>query len=142
MAFQYIIVPYDGSAHAERALDHAMKLADELQAQLDVLYVDSVQSELLEQPLMIPTHELEAYFTDEQQEIQQRLNRMIEHAHPSRVNIVQGHAGKEIVRYATNAQADLIVIGSRGLGTIQEWMLGSVSHYVAQHAECAVLIIK
>ncbi len=142
MAFQYIIVPYDGSAHAERALDHAMKLADELQAQLDVLYVDSVQSELLEQRLMIPTHELEAYFTDEQQEIQQRLNRMIEHAHPSRVNIVQGHAGKKIVRYATNAQADLIVIGSRGLSSIQEWMLGSVSHYVAQHAECAVLIIK
>ncbi len=129
MAFQYIIVPYDGSAHAERALDHAIKLAGELQAQLDVVYVDSVQAELLQQPLIIPTHELEAYFTDEQQETRERLNRMTERAHPARVNIIQGHA-------------DLIVMGSRGLGTIQEWMLGSVSHYVAQHAECAVTIVK
>lgn len=142
MAFQYIIVPYDGSAHAERALDHAVQLAGELQAQLDVVYVDSVQAELLQQPLIIPTHELEAYFADEQQETRERLNRMTERAHPARVNIIQGHAGKAIVHYATTVHADLIVMGSRGLGTLQEWMLGSVSHYVAQHAECAVTIVK
>lgn len=142
MAFQYIVVPYDGSQHAERALEHAVRLADSLQATLDVVYVDPTQSQLLEQPLAIPTHELNAYFTEEEQEVKERLTALTSSAHPSRVTVLQGHAGKEIVRYAADVNADLIIVGSRGLGTLQEWMLGSVSHYVAQHASCAVTIVK
>ncbi|MEW4369865.1 universal stress protein [Paenibacillus kandeliae] len=142
MAFQYIVVPYDGSQNAERALEQAVQLADGLQATLDVVYVDPTQSQLLEQQLAIPTHELDAYFAEEEQDVKDRLKALTSSAHPSRVTVLQGHAGKEIVRYAADVHADLIIIGSRGLGTLQEWMLGSVSHYVAQHAPCAVTIVK
>ncbi|WP_411342438.1 universal stress protein [Paenibacillus sp. WLX1005] len=142
MAFQYIVVPYDGSLHAERALEHAVRLAEGLHATLDIVYVDPTQSEILEQPLAIPTHELNAYFAEEEEDVRERLTALTQSAHPSRVTVLQGHAGKEIVRYAAHVNADLIIIGSRGLGAIQEWMLGSVSHYVAQHAQCAVTIVK
>ncbi|MGG6460906.1 MAG: universal stress protein [Candidatus Eiseniibacteriota bacterium] len=37
---------------------------------------------------------------------------------------------------------DLIVIGSRGLGSVKEFLLGSVSHAVTRHASIPVLIVK
>ncbi|MGB3566334.1 MAG: universal stress protein, partial [Priestia megaterium] len=39
-------------------------------------------------------------------------------------------------------QQDVIVIGSRGKGFVKETFLGSVSHEVAQSAECPVIIVK
>jgi nucleotide-binding universal stress UspA family protein len=37
--------------------------------------------------------------------------------------------------------ADLVVVGSRGLGGLKGLLLGSTSHHIAQHATCAVVVI-
>jgi nucleotide-binding universal stress UspA family protein len=47
-----------------------------------------------------------------------------------------------ILSMAQNQSVDLIIMGSRGLGAIQEHVIGSVSHRVATHAPCLVLLIK
>jgi nucleotide-binding universal stress UspA family protein len=53
-----------------------------------------------------------------------------------------GDPASIILSMAQNQSVDLIIIGSRGLGTIREHLIGSVSHRVATHATCLVLIIK
>jgi nucleotide-binding universal stress UspA family protein len=58
------------------------------------------------------------------------------------VELIQGNAGETIVAISQERFFDLIVIGSRGLGAIRELMLGSVSHYVVQHALIPVLVVK
>jgi hypothetical protein len=43
---------------------------------------------------------------------------------------------------AQQVSVDIIAMGSRELGTIQEHVIGSVSHWIATHASCHVLLVK
>jgi nucleotide-binding universal stress UspA family protein len=52
---------------------------------------------------------------------------------------VEGHAGNVLVDEAENA--DLVVIGRRGHSGFTELLLGSISHQVADHARCPVVIV-
>lgn len=60
-------------------------------------------------------------------------------AHPVERVLVSGGAASAVL--ATAKGADLVVIGSRGLGGFTGLLLGSVSHQVAHHATCPVVII-
>jgi nucleotide-binding universal stress UspA family protein len=54
----------------------------------------------------------------------------------------QGDPATAILNIASEEQADLIVMGRRGLGDLAGLLLGSVSHNVTQLAECACLTVK
>ncbi len=56
--------------------------------------------------------------------------------------VLIGSPAHSIVDMATRKQADLIVVGSRGLGAIKEVFLGSVSHKVCQLAQCPCAVAK
>lgn len=53
-----------------------------------------------------------------------------------------GDAGRNICTLAQTWEADLIIIGRRGLSRISELFLGSVSNYVLHHAPCSVLTVQ
>jgi nucleotide-binding universal stress UspA family protein len=52
----------------------------------------------------------------------------------------EGPAATVLIRAAEGA--DLLVVGSRGLGGFKELLLGSVGHQCAQHAPCPVVIVR
>lgn len=56
--------------------------------------------------------------------------------------IVNGDAATEILDYAKRHKTNLIVTGSRGLSSVQGWLLGSVSHKLLHYANCSVLVVK
>ena len=53
-----------------------------------------------------------------------------------------GTPAGEIVSVARELDADLVVVGARGLGGIERLLLGSVSERVLRDARCPVLIVK
>ena len=55
--------------------------------------------------------------------------------------VLRGDAGVALCELAAERRADVIVLGTRGLGGIKRAVLGSVSDHVARHAPCAVLTI-
>ncbi|GJL55472.1 MAG: hypothetical protein NPIRA02_26040 [Nitrospirales bacterium] len=61
---------------------------------------------------------------------------------PVHQRLERGSPAEVIVSVSEREKADLIIIGSRGLGMIREQVLGSVSHRVMTHAECSTLVMK
>jgi len=53
-----------------------------------------------------------------------------------------GDPGQTLCRFATEVSADVVVVGSRGRGTIKRALLGSVSSHVVHNAPCPVLVIR
>ena len=62
----------------------------------------------------------------------------------SRVDTVirSGSPADEIIRAADEVEADLIVVGGRGKGTVGAILMGSVAHRVLHHALCPVLVAR
>lgn len=61
---------------------------------------------------------------------------------PAQTEVRSGDAAQEIIRAATERQADLIVTGSRCLHRLDRWLLGSVARNVLLHADASVLIVR
>jgi nucleotide-binding universal stress UspA family protein len=58
------------------------------------------------------------------------------------VRVSWRHPSDEIVRFAEQIGADVVVMGSRGLGGIRRALMGSVSDAVVRHAHCPVLVVR
>lgn len=61
---------------------------------------------------------------------------------PVETAVLEGSPVDEIVREARDWDADLVVMGARGLGVLDTWLLGSVSLAVTRRVECAILVVK
>ncbi|WP_394231810.1 universal stress protein [Niallia oryzisoli] len=138
--YKKILLASDGSNFALRAADQAIKLALLSKAAvIEVVYV-----------VDLDTSKRDAiYYMDSdiiQEERKKRLKLTEEKIKASGVDyhstILYGEPGPTIVTYANENNFDIVVLGSRGLNSIQEMVLGSVSHKVAKRVECPVLIVK
>lgn len=58
----------------------------------------------------------------------------------TKTSVIQGHAAEVLV--AASAEAQLLVVGSRGHGGFAGMLLGSVSDYVIAHASCPVTVVR
>ena len=56
--------------------------------------------------------------------------------------VLRGEAGPALCTLASDLLASVLVVGSRGRGAIKRVLLGSVSHFVVQHAPCPVLVSR
>ena len=56
--------------------------------------------------------------------------------------LLVGYPPRQIVRLASEAGVDLVVVGSRGLGRVKSRLLGSTSREVVAHAQQPVLVVK
>ena len=138
-----IIVGVDGSGHSQRALEWAMKEAAIRHAPLTVLTVhEAVAGYFGGVSLYSDDPErTEAVRQAVQAETDKALA-ALEGPHPESVKVtaVHGFPVEEIIK--AGGDADMIVLGSRGVGGFDRLMMGSVSSQVAHHAACPVVIVR
>ncbi|AAK42888.1 universal stress protein [Saccharolobus solfataricus] len=136
-----ILVGYDGSENAERALDFAIELASKFSARLFV--VEVIDLTLFYNTGILPP--LEATKSLEER-AKKDVKRAIEKAKSKGVNAegitVEGDPANSILQFATDNQIDVIVIGSRGLSKVQRIFLGSVSNKIVQESKVPVVVVK
>jgi len=76
-------------------------------------------------------------------QVLERVGKVVRHRgltiHPV---MVEGRPAEEIIRAAARTQADLVILGSRGMTGLKGALLGTVSRRVARHAPCSVLVVR
>ena len=143
--FRRILVPCDGSQGGERALFKAIELAKLCEAELVLLTIYRHHS-LLEASFSMVRPEDPGNLDDAMRghatDVVNYAKRIATDAGlKPRAFVKAGQPARGIVAFATEHDCDLIVMGSRGLGSIEGYLLGSVSHKVTGLAGCPVMVV-
>ena len=173
--FKSIVVAFDGSAHASRALDIGAEMASRFEAPLGIIYVidksamripeemrKMIEVERLSDPRPRALVDLQtapsAMVSRMAQVGSESVNAAFEYADwlvahaedcarrdgASEVesHVAEGDPAEQIVDFARERNADLIVCGCRGLGKMKSALLGSVSSRILHLAEANCLTVK
>lgn len=152
--YQKILVAYDGSEPSKHALDHAVNIAERWGSELEILSVVP--------RVMMPVFPDEGFgaapitaaqdMSDYQDKMRSIYQASLEEAENdvkesfSNINVstrlLEGRPSSIIVDEAENNDFDLIVIGSRGIGGITGWILGSTSRRVVESCTKPILVVK
>lgn len=130
-----ILLAYDGTAEADAALAAAAELATKLGAEIGVVSVVPMH------PGRIGGDPWDDASVHEQELLQARDRLAALGAH-AELHRATGDPATEIEHTATEHGYDMIVVGSRGLGTIGRLLQGSVSEHVATHARANVMVVR
>jgi nucleotide-binding universal stress UspA family protein len=137
--YEKILVATDGSKTAAAAVVHAARLARTTSAaEVVVLHIC---------PACTPELDPDSTNRETATEIVEKAKATVS-AEGVRVRVVvemdypPEEVGEAIIDLCASENADLLVLGSRGLSEFKGILLGSVSHKVIQHAACPVLVIK
>ncbi|KRG13991.1 hypothetical protein ACA30_13800 [Virgibacillus soli] len=138
--YSKILLASDGSAHAYRAAKKVLYLNTENHSKVTLLYVidpDKYYKDLGSKQLN------ESFITKKRQDKLQLTEKLLnQYGIAYDVEIVKGDPEVEIIKFLKYRPHDILVMGSRGLNTLQKMVLGSVSHKVMKTANCPVLIVK
>jgi nucleotide-binding universal stress UspA family protein len=155
--YSKILVPYDGSKYAEKALNKAVNLAKLIKG--SEIIILNVIEEILTPPLVFPTRirhyktgedtTLSTYFRDLQTDMRykmintlEKIKQKYEKSVKIRTVVLVGLAEDKIVEFANRQNVDLIVMGSKGLKGMTRLLMGSVSRNVSEKAKCSVMIVR
>ncbi|MFC4812047.1 universal stress protein [Paenibacillus sp. GCM10023250] len=143
MSFRNILVAYDGGMPSVKALDKALDMVrHDPEAKLTVLSVYSVAAVAVADAVVaVPSSVQREQFMAAQEQLKQAEAQIASIPNAASV-LLEGSPGETIVRYAKQHGNDLIIVGNRGFGPLREFVMGSVSHYVLQHTDVPLLVIK
>ncbi len=143
-----LLVALDGSNHSLKAVDYASEIAVALKAEVILLYVVKTY----ELPEGIREYANLEHIPGTNMEILKKVAGDLVSNTEKRVRekgvddvvgeVEEGPVARTIVARAKHHDADMIVVGSRGLGNIEATLRGGVSHRVELLAKCPVLTVK
>lgn len=144
--FKKILVPIDGSENAVKALEMAVKMQKTTGAELMMLTVFRHHSLLEASMSMVRPDDpqnLDDAMREHAKEIADAAKKAALEmgAQNPRAFVRNGPPARTIVKFSREREIDLIVLGSRGLGDWEGYLLGSVSHKVTSLADCPVLVV-
>lgn len=135
-----VLVATDLGPASEAAVGRAIKLARGLDARLLIVSVIDARK------LRLPGGRFSARIDQVREEREEAVAAVVARARdagvPARSLVWEGDAGESIVDAAVAEEADLIVVGTHGRGSVGRFLLGSVSEHVVRHAPVPVLVVR
>ena len=142
MVFTKILLATDGSENASRAADAAISLAKGLSLP-SITIIHIVTDPPSESRMVQAKFDVHSLLEEESRKITSGTIARCDTAGIGyTLKVAIGDPAPEILAHVQKEQPDLVVIGSRGLGTLKGVLMGSVSQKIAHLAPCPVLIVK
>lgn len=138
--FSRILHANDGSEHAFHALTLALAIAKQNDSDLHMVSVEEIDymPEFIEEVREETGTAARRFHT-----VLQRARAMAEENHVKlNTHVVAGHPVRDVVKFATDLKAELLVIGARGHSALYERLVGSRADRIMHLAPCPVLIVK
>ncbi|MEZ0248695.1 MAG: universal stress protein [Thermoproteus sp.] len=132
-----IVVAYDGSQYAKKALEVAKAIAEKFGSKVYVIHV--VDTAVLSLSEAFSTPNVVKSLREGGEKALREALVVIPNAE---TKLLEGDPAYEIAKFAREAKADLVVVGSRGLSTIRKSLLGSVAGRLVQESDVSVLVVK
>lgn len=140
-----IVHPTDFSPASSPAFRKALELAKDNGATLLIVHVLPTLPMVGDAYMAATAYD--EMFRAHRRQAEQRMARVVKRARAAKVRatgtiIDVGTAAERIVAFAKRQRADLIVMGTQGLGLLARALLGSVAQRVVSHAHCPVMTIR
>lgn len=144
LSFKIIVVPTDFSDHSLRAIPYAVDLAARYNARLKVIFVNEPSLQVSDVAWVgVDERTLDS---DHVREARRHLEKLVLEQVPTDVptdaEILSGNAVDEIIGFAREVNADLIVMATHGRGGVSHMLMGSTAEHVVRKAPCPVLTLK
>ena len=144
--FGSIVVGTDGSSTAGEAVRQATELARALGAKVHLVsaFEPVGNQRLREERQQVP--EDMSWMVNEREDVNATLREAAEQIQESGIDVEtyarQGDPADASLDVAEEKNADLIVVGNKGMSGAKRFLLGSVPNKVSHHAPCSVMIIR
>lgn len=144
--FERILVPVDGSDGSFSALELAVELQNKFDSELYLLCVYRHYS-LLEASMSMVNPDrpenLEESMREHASNVVEKAKKLAEEKGSKNLRgfVKAGPPARTIVNFAKDRNINLIVLGSRGLGDVEGYLLGSVSHKVTSLSHCPTMVV-
>ena len=138
--YRRVLLPTDGSPPTERALEHALDLAETYDAELHVLHVLDTTATTGD----VETESITVEFDDIGEDI---VETVVDRVHESGLDRIvdevrRGPPPMMILEYADEHDVDLIVMGTHGRTGLDRYLLGSVTEKIVRQSDVPVLTVR
>ncbi|MGI8609108.1 MAG: universal stress protein [Candidatus Dormibacteria bacterium] len=143
-AISCIVVGVDGSEHSAAALLWAIDLAKAVRAEIVAVFAVTHSDFTFSSYVPAPQPDLDPQWQAEMTQLleDEWCAPLRDAGVTHRALMEDGRPARVIAAVADRVDADLVVVGRRGRGGLEEFLLGSVSHELSQHCKRPVLLIS
>lgn len=143
MPWKKILCPIDYSEGSRRAVEVAVRLAVESNAELVLANVFSPPIYFVVEPIALPPSVVaDLVKVAEEGLAAWKLEALKLGATRVSTTLLRGDPAQEVCRFAKHDDFDLVVIGTHGRTGLKHVFLGSIAEKVVRHAACPVLVVR
>ena len=146
--YKKILVAIDKSEHSRKAVEHAKAIAEKFGAEVVLYHSYKVPADLVDHQIMYNlddnyVQKMRENLKKHYQDLLDEYKKGFDEAGLKATTLLEnGKAATNIVKAVESTNADVVVIGSRGFGSVRSVLMGSVSSYVLHHVKKPLLIVE
>lgn len=137
-----ILVPIDGSKHADLAMEKAKEFADAFGSNVELLNVNDFHQHAFNYNPGVEAQFIELFDQISKEILSDGKEKFAGYGDRVATTQLEGNVATSIIDYANKGDYDLVIIGSHGKGAVRDFLMGGVAHKITMHINKPILIVR